>query len=185
MGEIFFKGKKEEALGKLAGCQDKPIKAPPAPAPKIKLVPMPLAGANRYIEDFHRHHKKVQGHKYSLGAACGSRLAGVCVVGRPVARALDDGDTVEVTRLCTDGTKNACSFLYAAAANAAKALGYGRIGTYILDSESGVTLRAAGWMEGHVVRGKSWSCPSRPRKDKHPTVNKKYWYKDLKERKHG
>ena len=73
------------------------------------------------------------------------RLAGVAIVGRPVSRYLDDGLTLEVNRLCTDGTKNACSFLYGAAARAAKVLGYHRIVTYILDTESGVSLRASGW----------------------------------------
>lgn len=83
--------------------------------------------------------------KFSLGCMANGHLAGVAIVGRPVSRYLDDGLTLEVNRLCTDGTKNACSFLYGAAARAAKVLGYHRIVTYILDTESGVSLRASGW----------------------------------------
>ena len=97
------------------------------------------------------------------------------IVGRPVARGRDDGLTLEVTRLCTDGAKNACSFLYGAAARAGFALGYKRIGTYILQSEEGVSLRAAGWKMISEVKGRSWSCQSRPRVDKHPTQGKLLW----------
>jgi hypothetical protein len=84
----------------------------------------------------------------------------------------DDGWTLEVTRLCTDGTANACSFLYGAARRAAFALGYRRLGTYLLASENGASVRAAGWRMVGEVKGRSWSCPSRPREDKHPTVDK-------------
>ena len=80
-----------------------------------------------------------------FGTEADGRLAGVAIVGRPVSRYLDDGKTLEVNRLCTDGTKNACSFLYAAAARAARAMGYQRIITYTLDTEGGASLRAAGW----------------------------------------
>jgi hypothetical protein len=93
----------------------------------------------------------------------------VVTVGRPVARHLDDGWTLEVTRLCTDGTKNACSLLYAAAWRAARAMGYRRIGTYILDTETGTSLTASGWKCLGKAGGGSWSVPSRPRVDKHPT----------------
>jgi hypothetical protein len=108
----------------------------------------------------------------SLGAAVGETLVGVVIVGRPVARMRDDGHTLEVTRLCTDGTKNACSFLYGAAARAAFALGYSRIGTYILASETGASLRASGWRLIGQRGGSSWSRDSRPREDKHPTEPK-------------
>lgn len=134
-----------------------------------------LDEANEFIEQLHRHHKRAQGHRFSLGAVHGDRMVGVAVVGRPVSREKDHRRIVEVTRLCTDGTKNACSFLYAAAARAARTLGYKKIGTYILKSESGVSLKAAGWKLIGEVKGRSWSCPSRPRTDKHPTVDKLYW----------
>ena len=112
--------------------------------PMLTVKPMSLADANGFVAEHHRHHKPVRGHKFSLGCMANGRLAGVAIVGRPVSRYLDDGLTLEVNRLCTDGTKNACSFLYGAAARAAKVLGYHRIVTYILDTESGVSLRASG-----------------------------------------
>ena len=90
----------------------------------LTVKPMSLANANRFVAEHHRHHKPVRGHKFSLGCMANDRLAGVAIVGRPVSRYLDDGLTLEVNRLCTDGTKNACSFLYGAAARAAKVLGY-------------------------------------------------------------
>jgi hypothetical protein len=99
-------------------------------------------------------------------------LVGVAVTGRPVARALDDGLTAEVTRLCTDGTYNACSMLYAAARRVAQDKGYRRGVTYILESEDGASLRAAGWVRMWTVKGRSWNAPSRPREDKHPTCDK-------------
>lgn len=102
-------------------------------------------------------------------------MRGVAVVGRPVARMLDDRWTAEVNRLCTDGTPNACSLLYAASWRAAKALGFRRLLTYILDEEPGVTLKAAGWRLTHHTDGGSWSRPSRPRDDKHPLNPKQRW----------
>jgi len=120
----------------------------------------------------HRHHKPVVGHLFSIGAVLGEDLVGVAIVGRPVARMRDDGVTAEVTRLCTDGTRNAYSFLYGASARTAFALGFQRIGTYILASETGTTLKAAGWREIGRTAGGSWSRPSRGRDDKHPTEPK-------------
>lgn len=139
---------------------------------RLVRVPLDLDEANAFVARYHRHHRPVVGHKFSLGAALADRIVGACIVGRPVSRVRDDGMTLEVTRLCTDGTKNACSFLYGAAARAAFALGYRRIGTYILASEPGTSLTAAGWRQVGEVRGRSWSCPSRPRVDTHPTEPK-------------
>jgi hypothetical protein len=127
-----------------------------------------LAEANAFVREHHRHHKPVVGHIFSLGAALEGRIVGVAIVGRPVARLRDDGVTAEVTRLCTDGTRNACSFLYGAAARAAFALGFKRIGTYILSTEPGASLMGAGWRLIGETPGRSWSVPSRPRVDKHP-----------------
>jgi hypothetical protein len=139
---------------------------------KLAVVPLELGEANAFIREFHRHHGEVVGHKFSLGAALGDRICGVAIIGRPVARMRDDGLTLEVTRLCTDGTRNACSFLYGAAARASFALGFKRLGTYILARENGASLKASGWRCVGEVRGRSWSCPSRPRVDKHPTQEK-------------
>lgn len=139
------------------------------------MIPVSLADANAFVERLHRHHKKVQGHKFSLGAELAGALVGVAIVGRPVSRIRDNGKVLEVTRLCTDGTRNACSFLYAAARRAAAALGYERIGTYLLSTEDGASVKAAGWQwVGHTT-GRSWTCPSRPRTDKHPTVDKELY----------
>ena len=110
----------------------------------IELCPMTLKEANAYVEQHHRHHGPVVGHKFSIGLSDGEKIVGVAIVGRPVARHLDDGWTLEVNRLCTDGTRNACSMLYSAAWRAARAMGYKRLVTYILDTENGASLRASG-----------------------------------------
>lgn len=111
----------------------------------LDIVPVSLAEANKFVEEYHRHHKPVVGHKFSIGVANGTKIVGVCIVGRPISRYLDDGFTLEVTRCCTDGTPNACSMLYAAAWRAARAMGYKKIITYILESENGASLKASGY----------------------------------------
>lgn len=103
----------------------------------LDICPITLKEANAFVEQYHRHHKPVVGHKFYIGCTDGEKIVGVAIVGRPVSRYLDDGWTLEVNRLCTDGTRNACSMLYAAAWRAAKAMGYKRVVTYILDSENG------------------------------------------------
>ena len=138
----------------------------------IEAIPIELGEANAFVERYHRHHTPVIGHKFSIGAVSNDVVVGAVIVGRPVSRHRDDGLTLEVTRLCTDGTPNACSFLYGRAAKVALALGYKRIGTYILDTESGVSLNAAGWKLIGNAGGGTWSCQSRPRVDKHPTQGK-------------
>lgn len=139
---------------------------------KLVAVPLDLGEANALVKRLHRHHKPVIGHKFSIGAALGDVIVGCVIVGRPVARLRDDGMTLEVTRLCTDGTPNACSFLYGVAARACFALGFKRIGTYILSSEPGTSLTAAGWRLIGESGGGSWSRSERPRVDKHPTQAK-------------
>ena len=147
-----------------------------AGAQEVTIVPVSLAEANRFVSMFHRHHKPVTGHKFSIGAEKGGKIVGVAIVGRPVARALDDGLTVEVVRCCTDGTRNACSTLYAAAWRAARAMGYRRIGTYTLPEEGGASLRGAGWrVVGHTTNTRGWNCAARPRVDLHPTQQKLRW----------
>ena len=111
----------------------------------MEIRQISLSEANAYVELHHRHHGMATGHKWSIGAFKDGKLCGVAIVGRPTGRYLDDGKTLEVTRLCTDGTRNACSCLYAAAARRAKREGYSRIITFILQSEPGTSLRAAGW----------------------------------------
>jgi hypothetical protein len=151
---------------------------------RLEIVPTTLAEANAFVEQHHRHHAPVVGAKFCLAVAadhdderqmCGGLVVGVAIVGRPVSRRLDDGWTLEVTRVATDGTKNAASALYGAARRATFALGYRKLITYTLVSEPGTSLRAAGWKVLGEVRGRSWSCPSRPRIDKHPLQNKLRW----------
>lgn len=137
-------------------------------ADRLRAAPIGFADAAEFVLRHHRHHTPPAGHKFSIAAVAGERVVGVVIVGRPVARRRDDGLTMEVTRLCTDGTPNACSFLYGAAARAAFALGYSRIGTYLLKREPGTSLVAAGWKLIAETPGNSWSVPSRPRQDKHP-----------------
>ena len=131
--------------------------------------------AAAFVAAHHRHHTPPVGHLFSIGAFEGDRLCGVAIVGRPVARARQDGLTAEITRLCTDGTKDAPSLLLGRCARAALALGYRRIGTYTLASEGGASLRAAGWRIVGEVKGRSWDTPSRRRTDKHPTSDKMLW----------
>jgi len=139
---------------------------------RLFAVPVDFAEACAFVKEHHRHHIPPQGHKFSIGAASGENVVGVVIVGRPVSRMMQDGWTLEVTRLATDGTKNACSFLYAAAWRATRAMGYRKLTTCILDTEPGTTLRAAGWRLVGQAGGGSWSVPSRLRVDKHPLQGK-------------
>lgn len=138
-------------------------------------APIDFADAAAFVSEHHRHNTPPVGHRFSIAAYEGDRLCGVVIVGRPVARGRQDGRTVEITRLCTDGTRNACSFLYGRAARAALALGWTRIGTYTLKSEPGTSLKAAGWTVIAEVKGRSWDTPSRRRTDKHPVEDKLLW----------
>jgi hypothetical protein len=142
------------------------------------VVPLTLKQANEVVSRLHRHHKPVVGHRFSIGVETDGRLAGACIVGRPVARAVDPYRVFEVTRLVTDGTKNACSILYAAAARAADAMGADKIQTYILASEPGTSLRASGWEPEAVTSGRDWNCPSRKgRRTDQPMEDKTRWAK--------
>jgi len=135
---------------------------------KLSKCPVTLAEANAFVAAHHRHHHPVKFHKFSIGAILDNAIVGVAIVNRPVAVARDDGLTLEVVRLCTDGTRNACSFLYGASAKAAFALGYQRIGTYIAQREGGASLRASGWKLIGETSGKTWNRKNRPRVDTHP-----------------
>ena len=138
----------------------------------MKIVPIEFDEACAFIAQYHRHHKPSQGHKFSIACSDREKIVGVATVGRPVSRMLQDGWTLEVTRLCTDGTKNAASMLYGASWRVTRELGYNRLVTYILDTEKGTSLRASGWREIGKRGGKSWNREMRPRVDKHPTQEK-------------
>lgn len=113
----------------------------------LQAVPITITEANVFVANFHRHNKPTVGGKFAVGASDGERLVGVAIVGRPIARQLQDGWTLEVTRTCTieDAPKNTNSFLYGCCWRAAKALGWKKLITYTLQSESGASLRGAGW----------------------------------------
>ena len=132
----------------------------------LEIVPMTLREANAFVEQNHRHHGPVAGHKFSIGLSDGERIVGVAIIGRPVSRHL------EANRLCTDGSRNACSMLYAAAWRAARAMGYKRLVTYILESENGASLRAAGWKCVGQAGGLRWTGRRRPEVDLYPAQMK-------------
>jgi hypothetical protein len=136
---------------------------------------MTITEAKAYVARVHRHHRPPVSGLFAVGCALGEEVVGVAVVGRPVARMLDDGWTAEVTRVATNGTPNACSVLYGACWRAARALGWRKLITYTLPEEGGASLRASNWRcVGHAGGG-SWSRKDRPRVDTHPTQVKMRW----------
>lgn len=141
----------------------------------LRIVPITQREALAFVEARHRHHKPPRGSVFQIAASDGEKIVGVALVGRPVARKLQDGWTLEVNRCCTDGSRNACSMLYGAAWRVAKALGYRRLITYTLPEEGGASLRGAGWKMIGERGGGSWSVPSRPRVDSHPMQTKLLW----------
>lgn len=144
--------------------------------PRLTVVAVPLAEANEFVRQHHRHHKPTVGHKFSMGVADESgTVRGVAIIGRPVGRYLDDGLTLEVNRVATDGCPNACSALYGAARRATFALGYRRLITYTLVSEPGTSLRAAGWKCLGERGGLRWTGARRPAVDTHPAQMKLLW----------
>lgn len=143
----------------------------------LNIRPIILREANAYVGQHHRHNLPTNGHKWSLACYDDDRLCGVAIAGQPIARRLDDGLTIEVRRVCTDGTYNACSKLYGACARVAKEMGYRRIITYTLQSEPGTSLTASGWKNCGEAGGGSWNSPSRPREQYQETlfgVERKY-----------
>lgn len=147
---------------------------------KLSVARVELKDANEFIARLHRHHKPVPGHRFTVGVQRNGVLCGVCIVGRPVARAVDQRNIAEVTRLCTDGTKNACSFLYSAAARVARELGFESIQTYILESECGSSLFAAGWKFDTTTKGGDWNTPARGnRRTDQPQAKKRRFKKAL------
>ncbi len=148
----------------------------------LRRRPITLKAANAFVTELHRHHKADRGHKFSVSAVNGDELVGVAIVGRPKARGLDSGASIaiaEVTRMCTNGYKNACSFLYSVAARTCREMGYDKIITYVLETEPGTSLRAAGWTCDGVLRkdGKGWN--SRPGRKRENQETKVRWSKAL------
>lgn len=146
----------------------------------MRIVPLTFRQANSLVSSWHRHHKPVRGQRFSIGAVKNDRIVGAAIVGRPVARALDPWTVAEVTRLVTNGTPNACSALYGAAARCAKSMGFSRIQTYILESEPGTSLKAAGWVCDGKLRanGVGWNNRDGRRSDQ-PVEPKVRWHMDF------
>ncbi len=145
---------------------------------RLQLCPMTQDEAKEYICAHHRHSVVPIGMKFAIGAAMGESLEGVAIVGRPVARALDDGWCLEVLRVCTpseEPERNVCSFLYAASWRATRALGYRKLVTYTRQDEAGTSLKAAGWRVVGEVTARSWDAPSRPRDDRDERVSRFRW----------
>lgn len=146
----------------------------------LQIVPLTLEQANEIVKRLHRHHAPVVSHRWSIGVADDGLVVGAAICGRPKARALPQYAMLELNRLATDGTKNACSKLYGACAAIAKLMGYADIETSILESEPGTSLRAAGWQFRRVIKGRDWNCPSRGgRRTDQPMCDKQVWGKLL------
>jgi len=136
---------------------------------------MNISDAKEFVAQHHRHHLPPVGALFAIGASMAGEIVGAAIVGRPVARRSDDGWTAEVTRMATNGTRNTCSMLYRACWRAASAMGYKRLVTYTLATETGSSLRGAGFKLIGTVPGHSWSRTARPRVDRHPTQDKFRW----------
>ena len=144
----------------------------------LEIRPITYQQASQFIIQYHQHHGPPQGCKFCIGAFVGGKMVACVVCGRPVSRMLDNGRTCEITRLCSDGTPNACSFLYGACCRIAKAMGYKRIITYTLASENGASLRASNFLYDGIAGGVKWTG-IRDRGQKIPSEMKNRWVKDL------
>jgi len=151
------------------------------PPPRLTVRMVTLAEARAFIERHHRHHNPPVGHRLSLGCYAGGRLCGVAVLSRPVARMTDARAVLEVSRVCTDGTPNACSKLLSIAARFARLVGFESIQTFTLPEEGGASLRAAGWTRApRRSPGGSWNGRVRNgRTDGQPQGPKWKWTRRL------
>ena len=129
----------------------------------MNFQPISLKLANEFVLANHRHNKPVAGHKFSIGLFDDERLIGIAICGRPVARMVDDGLTLEILRVCTDGTRNANSMLYARVKRIAQVMGYQKVLTYTLKEESGASLKAVGAQKNGTIKGREWSREKRKR----------------------
>lgn len=144
------------------------------------VIPLTLKQANDFVLKNHRHHKPVQGHRFSLGYEIEGKIVGVVICGRPVSRKTDYQSCLEITRLCTDGTPNACSKLYSAAARVAKEMGFKKIQTFILHSENGISLKASGFDFVSISEGGQWvHTDGKKRRNDQPICKKMKYEKNL------
>ncbi|MDB5931981.1 MAG: hypothetical protein JWR60_3688 [Polaromonas sp.] len=148
---------------------------------KLTIEPVSFSTAKAFVAQHHRHCPAPAGWRFGAGIFNGEDLIGCVMVGRPVARAFDSARVVEVNRLCLrtdiapDLAWNGCSQLYGWSAREAHKRGFEKIITYTLESESGVSLKAAGWTIEHTLKGRSWDTPSRRRTNASQGVNKNRW----------
>lgn len=110
---------------------------------KLQIKPIHLKAAGEFVKQYHRHSIPPTGGKFAVACYADNSLCGVAICGRPVSRYLDDGETLEIYRNCTDGTQNACSKLYGACIRVAREMGYFKVITYTLKHEDGASLKAA------------------------------------------
>ncbi len=146
----------------------------------MKIKPISLKDANAYVTVYHRHHKAVRGCKFCISLVDkNNNIGGVAICGRPVSRYYDDGVTLEINRLCTNGAKNACSMLYGACVRIAKGMGYKKVITYILESENGASLKASNFVCEGVAGGVMWTGKRSGRDNGVPKEMKTRWAKYL------
>jgi hypothetical protein len=131
----------------------------------LEVCPITITEANGFVEEHHRHSKKTQGGRFAIGAIFNNQLVAVAIVARLVARRADDRYTAEIRRLCAcpEAPKNACSFLYARCWRIWQQMGGTRMITFTLQSESGASLRGAGWKITGINKAQTWDVPSRSR----------------------
>lgn len=147
---------------------------------RYQIIPITFKEAKAFVDMYHRHHVAPQGYKFAVAATDGDIILGVIIAGRPVSRYGDDGETLEVTRLCVKkGYKNLCSLLYSKVSHIAKKMGYKSLITYTLHEENGKSLLASGFTLIGNNRGGSWNSKGRRRIDKHPVTGKNIWSKCL------
>lgn len=142
----------------------------------MQIIPITFKEASKFVNSYHRHHKATVGCKFCIGVKKDDKLVGVAICGRPVSRYLDNGLTLEINRLCTDGTRNACSMLYSACVRVAKEMGYKKIITYILESENGASLRASNFKYDGIAGNKIWSGERKKDNGVPQEMKKRYVY---------
>jgi len=148
---------------------------------KLRIVPTTLKQANKLVTNWHRHHHAVVGHRWSVGLQLGDKLVGAAIVGRPVAHMTPQYTVAEITRVVTDGSKNACSKLYGCVARICREMGFDRVQTSILATEPGTSLKAAGFKFSHITQGGDWNRPSRGgRRTDQPQGPKAVWIKEFR-----
>ena len=147
----------------------------------LRVIPLELHEANALVAELHRHHKPSRGHRLSIGAIdTDGKLCAAAILGRPVSRGYAPREVLEVARLVSDGTPNACSFLYGAAARVAREMGFARIQTYTLEEELGSSLRASGWIFEGFTQGGIWNYTNgKERRTDQPNRRKARWAKNL------